>query len=66
MAEFSNKKRKHNDDGSETKTKKSKVAAESAASSQGRTIKVSSVVQPRISPPVVGKCLLWLLLMPSI
>ncbi|KUI65627.1 DNA-directed RNA polymerase I subunit rpa49 [Cytospora mali] len=47
------KKRKHNDElGSERKKKK--VAADSIASSKPCQIKVSSIVQPQVSPPVIA------------
>lgn len=47
------KKRKNNDDlGSEKKKKK--VSADSTTSSNARKIKVSSVVQSQVSPPVIG------------
>lgn len=53
MADVSSKKRKHNDDhGSEKKKKK--AAADSTRSSTSQALKVSSVVQPQVSPPVVG------------
>lgn len=52
MAE-TGKKRKQNDDlGSEKKKKK--VSADSTASSKSKKIKVSSVVQAQVSPPVIG------------
>lgn len=47
------KKRKNNDDLGSAK-KKNKVAADSKASSKSRNIKVSSVVQSQVSPPVIG------------
>ncbi|KAG8165826.1 hypothetical protein KVR01_004378 [Diaporthe batatas] len=52
----SGKKRKHRDDaGAETKQKKKKVATESEKSqSKKSAIKVSSVIQPKASPPVVA------------
>ncbi|KUI60085.1 DNA-directed RNA polymerase I subunit rpa49 [Cytospora mali] len=47
------KKRKHSDElGSEKKKKK--VVVDSTASSKSRQIKVSSIVQPQVSPPVIA------------
>lgn len=55
MPDVGSKKRKNNEDRGPDKKKK-KVLTKSTASSnpQSHTIKVSSIVQPQVSPPVVG------------
>lgn len=60
MADVTSKKRKSKDDlGSEKK--KTKVASASRKTPRPDTIKISSVVQKRVAPPVVGMLIIVVL-----